>query len=400
VIERLDAGEACPECVSGDAWTRYRPGGEKLSIDREAVRDAVARRAGLLRTPLLPRLGRRLPVFLAAGLGALGVATLPALFRARELGPLASVQAEIVGDARLTALLSAGAFVLGVAAMIGLKRTRLFRSWPLLSLGLAAVAAGIVGGIVGGVQWWTYARAFGWEHVEVPEGIEVVGADSDMLRAVARATAVVFAPDEEGDARGIAVGTGAIIHTEPGRAWIVTCSHVAMPYMAVAARRDVRKAQPVWIYLSDGRNAKGTVRWTAQPPLDVAVVSVEIDAPPPPVPVAPDVEGIDAGTGVLFVPNPMRRGWLVHKGEVLRRDPHITSAGRFSLFFTNLPVDHGDSGSGLYDWEGRLIGLNTWKRGLGEISEGISLPSESMRGILDRIERMELDELPGREEDR
>ena len=64
------------------------------------------------------------------------------------------------------------------------------------------------------------------------------------------------------------------------------------------------------------------------------------------------------------------------------------------LAFTDLPVTFGDSGSGLYDARGHLVGLNTWTRIGGDgPSQGISLPSETMRGLVDAIHDGTLDKL-------
>jgi S1-C subfamily serine protease len=60
---------------------------------------------------------------------------------------------------------------------------------------------------------------------------------------------------------------------------------------------------------------------------------------------------------------------------------------------TNLPVTHGDSGSGLFDSRGRLIGLNTWVQVERDGSHGISLPAEAMRILADAIARGSLGDL-------
>ena len=54
---------------------------------------------------------------------------------------------------------------------------------------------------------------------------------------------------------------------------------------------------------------------------------------------------------------------------------------------TDLPLQPGDSGSGLFDSENRLIGLNTWIERNDRSSLGISLPSDTMARITDLIER-------------
>ena len=94
------------------------------------------------------------------------------------------------------------------------------------------------------------------------------------------------------------------------------------------------------------------------------------------------------------MPNPFRDGWLQHRGTVSGRRAHMTPAGRFSLVLTDLPLQPGDSGSGLFDTRNRLIGLNTWKVGDADRTWlGISLPSDTMKKITDMIERGDLSEL-------
>jgi S1-C subfamily serine protease len=78
---------------------------------------------------------------------------------------------------------------------------------------------------------------------------------------------------------------------------------------------------------------------------------------------------------------------------VQRRESHHTPAGEFSLLYTDLPVQPGDSGSGLFDAHGQLVGLNTWTRIGQGAPQGISLPSEAMRAIVDALQRGRIDEL-------
>jgi S1-C subfamily serine protease len=167
-----------------------------------------------------------------------------------------------------------------------------------------------------------------------------------------------------------------------------------MPYIAVGAWRHPRDARPVWVQLSDGREGQAIVRWTAPPPLDVALVELPIDHPPEPVTIAPETREIQSSASVTFVPNPYRSGWKVLHGELIKRETHRTPAGVYDLLYTDLPVTFGDSGSGLYDARGQFIGLNTWTRITGNgPSQGISLPSETMRVLVDAIRDGKLDQL-------
>jgi S1-C subfamily serine protease len=93
------------------------------------------------------------------------------------------------------------------------------------------------------------------------------------------------------------------------------------------------------------------------------------------------------------VPNPYRSGWNVERGKLIRRETHHTSAGAYDLLYTDLPVVHGDSGSGLYDARGELVGLNTWTLVGDASAQGISLPSETMRVLVDAIRHGNLEQL-------
>ncbi|MHC4133511.1 MAG: S1 family peptidase [Planctomycetota bacterium] len=383
---RLEPGETCPDCRSADAWQHYR--GRKLVLDREALAAAVP--ADQPASPVRPR-RYALPAA-AAIAGAVCLWATLANFSSARLGPLSALQAQWVAVARWTTLTGISTLGLAIVALVRLRRSRLFRSLPLLAMSLGATIAGAAALVIGCAFWLQSAHLFGWEHVSMPALGPV--SVSPQTRAIMNATAVILAPDAHGDARGIAIGSGAVISSVGDRTWIVTCSHVAMPYAATAAFRDAAAAQPVWVYFSDGRHAEGRVSWVAQPPLDVAIVSVEIPAPPTPVPVSSDAGAVGANAPVCFVPNPFRNGWLSRHGKVLKREPHRTPAGAYSLFLTNLPVQPGDSGTGLFDSRGHLVGLNFYLRSDNGKPQVISLPAETMERVMhlirdDALERLD-----------
>ena len=78
---------------------------------------------------------------------------------------------------------------------------------------------------------------------------------------------------------------------------------------------------------------------------------------------------------------------------LILKEAHNTPAGIYELLITDLPVTHGDSGSGLFDERGQLVGLNTWTKVEGGLAHGISLPSEAMRALSDAVQNNELDRL-------
>jgi S1-C subfamily serine protease len=387
---RLAPGQACAACAADDAWERHRDG--KLVIDHADIAAAVARRRD---RPAGHSSRRRAAGWVAlAAVPAAGAVGFLAHLRARvPLGPPGALISRMLLDARGTSLLGATAVVAAGFALHRLRGGRHFRDLPLLGGALAALCAGAVAlgfgslSLVGGV--------LAVRHRDMPP--RTGAAPSEILDAVMAATVAIVAPDADGDARNAALGTGAVVATEGERVFLVTCSHVAMPYVPVGSRHRAAQAAPVLVQFADGRSAQGRVRWTAPPPLDVALLEARLAHPPAPVAISADSEALTEGAAVQFVPLPYRHGWIAHRGRVQRRERHATPAGEYSLVYTDLPVVPGDSGSGLYDEAGRLVGLNTWARIGGGPPEGISLPAEAMRALVEALDRGRLDELEDRQ---
>lgn len=386
---QLYGDQVCATCETQRAWLQA---GDRLVIDRAAIDEAVQRRQGAAPTWT----ARTLPLFapsLSLALAALAVIGLARLLAARPLGPLTALLEGWTADARFATLIGAAGLVLGAVALVRLRRHRWFRRLGVLACHLLAIVAGATAVVLGGFHWLGLARGFAMTYATMPARVAL--ADSAQVERIVNATVVVLAPDADGDARSLAVGTGAIVAADDAHAWIATCSHVALPGAAVGGLRDARTAQPVWIQLSDGREGAARVRWLAPPPLDVALVELAIAHPPAPVAIATSSTALAVSDTVMFVPNPYRDGWKILRGQLLRRERHHTPADRdaIDLLYTDLPVIPGDSGSGLYDARGELVGLNTWSERSAASPRGISLPAEAMRAIVDVMRTGQLGQL-------
>lgn len=388
---QLAADEPCATCRSQAAWDDLSRG--TLRIDHADVAAAELRRQGeLAGVPWWRRAAQHWMVAVSVAVAVVAALAIRALLAPRPIGPLTDLLEELRTTSRDTTLLGGLALAVGVVALLGLRRRRSHRHLPTIAAHASAIIAGAIGLVLGGLHWWGYGSGHGWQYTSMPpRSRDFVTASMDRVLA---ATVVILAPDKDGDARGLSIGTGAIIATEPERAWVVTCSHVAVRYASVGAIRHAHRVPPVWIQLSDGRSARGRVRWAAPPPLDVVLIEVPMVGAPAAVEISRDADAMTPGTAVTFVPNPYRDGWMIRTGTLLRRERHATSAGVYDLLYTDLLVIPGDSGSGLYDSRGRLVGLNTWtRRTVDGASEGISLPSETMRTLVDAIATGRLDEL-------
>lgn len=390
--KKLAPGQVCATCEAQQAWNAIGESG--IKIDAKSIQDAVTRREGeAAGEPLWRRSLHLGPVVFSLAVALFAARAIYVLLRPREIGPIQALFDDLSSTAHHAFWIGLGALIVGIVMLVRTRKSRSYRKPYVLIAHLLAIVAGLGGLVIAGFHMYAMPSSFGWKYSSMPPREQLGFASSSTVDRIVAATVVVLAPGSTGDAREMAMGTGAIIHGDDKHAWIVTCSHVAMPYAAVGTWRHAKDAQPVWVQLSDGRQGKGLVSWAAPPPLDVAVIEINIPNPPAPISIAPDAGQLAEGSTVQFVPNPYRDGWLLHTGKLLKKEAHTTPAGTFDLLLTDLPVTHGDSGSGLFDERGQLVGLNTWTKLEDGAAHGISLPSEAMKALADAVAHDELQRL-------
>lgn len=382
---RLYKGQVCAACRSADAWSQN----DRLVIGREDIAAAEARRQREQRAwPVAPIAMAGLALLLAAAAGY----SLAGLFRAQPLAGLDVVIAALRQAAMQSTLWGAGSLVVALVALWRLGRSRHRHRLRYGVVYLSAALTGAAAGATGGLHWLSYSGPSGWRHLTMPPLVADAHQSASFAR-LAHATVAIVSTGADGDAREPGLGMGVVIARDEDHAWLMTCSHVVIPGIAVGALRTPEDTRPVWVQLFDGRSVIGRVVWIAKPPLDVVLVEVAISDPPAPVALATTTGELGQGSAVMFLPNPYRNGWQIHYGDIERRRTHDTSAGIYSLLYTTLPVQPGDSGGGLYDGRGMLIGINTWSHmGAGEM-RGISLPAETWHALIEAVQQGRIETL-------
>lgn len=225
VAVRLLPGESCPQCESSKAWERYSGRAEKLIIGVNDIANAESRLGTRGGAPAAAK-------YWLAGVAAF-VLSLVAIFfvrdllAARPLGPLAPLYAHMQRAALATAALGLLALVVGVFSTFAQKRGALFRNAPLLVVNLAAVVVGATTILVGGFHWGG-ASGVGWAHMAMPPLQGTSASLSVQEESIMSATTVLVAPDRDGDARGMSLGSGAVIRSERGAAFVGP--HVGLTY--------------------------------------------------------------------------------------------------------------------------------------------------------------------------
>jgi len=231
--------------------------------------------------------------------------------------------------------------------------------WPLATLAVVALLAGLVGGLVGGLVTRFTTGTDGEVAGEPPPRAEerfLIHEESAVTQAVDRAIPAVVTIVSEllpaQDARGrsveeTAVGSGVVIDE---RGYIVTNEHV------------VRDSVRLTVVFSDGRQRQASLVDDDYPFTDLAVIRVE-----------PGSEGLEAvpfgdsdaltlgqtvvavgtalfefeGTVTVGVVSGLHRRWP--RNGVIMED----------LVQTDAAINHGNSGGALLNTRGELVGLNT-----------------------------------------
>ncbi len=177
-----------------------------------------------------------------------------------------------------------------------------------------------------------------------------------------------------------AMGSGVIVSVHDGVAHIVTNRHtVDLSYTGSArpAPTDLGALKGIHVTTVGQMQVPAKVEWIAPHGVDLAIISA---------PVTDDVREAhwdrDAtphiGDEVFAVGNPHGLGWTHSAGDIsqIRRQQH--GDYNFRMLQTTAAINPGNSGGGLYDAEGRLIGINTMtgdKRFAEGLGFSIALPT-------------------------
>ena len=203
----------------------------------------------------------------------------------------------------------------------------------------------------------------------------------EIFAAVAAGVVVVFALDETGEQIG--QGSGVVV----GENEVVTNCHVVSDASAVAVRQaaDSRGRQT---YLMDARMA------ARDEERDLCLLFVsELSEPPAAIPTAAGrARDLSIGEEVFAVGAPRGLDLSLTRGIVsqLRGDFGKKSA---PVIQTDAAISPGSSGGGLFNEDGKLVGITTYKLS-GDGSEGLSfaMPAEWVTALQAQAEKEIADE--------
>jgi S1-C subfamily serine protease len=190
------------------------------------------------------------------------------------------------------------------------------------------------------------------------------------LNRAMRATVLITTPGK--GFRGGAIGSGCILNLKDRKVLLVTNRHVVDLNFSGNANQAVNPEQlpPVEVHFVLGPAAEGTVVWLAPNGIDLALVRVEGDVSEARTAQWESNRPVHVGDQVFAIGSPHQLGWTHTQGAVSQLLRQHTGGPVVRVIQTQTPLNPGNSGGGLFDHEGFLVGINTWTNDK-RVSEGL-----------------------------
>jgi S1-C subfamily serine protease len=267
------------------------------------------------------------------------------------------------------------AIVIGCIALVGHSYGR--RGMALAVLAIVVGLFDIVGWAIG------LSRSVSPAHSAVALNDLAIDPESldDLPERFARAMRANVVIESVAGLGGRAIGSGVIMRIRDGMAHIVTNRHTVDLSYNGAIRpvpKDLGSLKGIHVITVGQVPVLAKVEWIAPYGVDLAIISAPV--------LAEEVQEAhwdrDAtphiGDEVFAIGNPHGLGWTHSAGDIsqVRRQKH--GDYNLRLLQTTAAINPGNSGGGLYDSEGRLIGINTMtsdKRFAEGLGFSISLPT-------------------------
>jgi serine protease Do len=197
------------------------------------------------------------------------------------------------------------------------------------------------------------------------------------------------------------LGSGVVLKVDKGLATIVTNRHV-VDGSYEGSRGDSEKTPDTGTITARMLGQSPTdakLVWVAPAGVDLVIIQVPCTSSEVRAAKYPPKNPPKLGDGAFAVGNPHSLGWTFSPGSI-SQFRKWTSAGPddLTVIQTTAPINSGNSGGGLYDQDGALIGINTWTEDK-QTSEGLGFaiaadyllkiaPPDLLRGKGDSVDAL------------
>jgi hypothetical protein len=161
------------------------------------------------------------------------------------------------------------------------------------------------------------------------------------------------------------LGSGVVVELKDNVVKILTNRHVIDEAFATSEgsqETPLDSMQTVNVTYVTGAEEPGKVIWVAPNRVDLAVVRAICSETGVVAATWSDSARVIQGESVFAVGNPVGLGWTLTRGTVSALRSHETRAGGATIpvIQTDAAITHGNSGGGLYNGNGELIGINNF----------------------------------------
>lgn len=174
--------------------------------------------------------------------------------------------------------------------------------------------------------------------------------------------------------RGTGIGSGVIVRIENAAAWIITNRHVVDSNFSGDGGevvQDLPKGTQLTVKAVGQPAVPGQLVWVAPKGIDLAMITVPLSSKEAKSAVWDAEPNTTVGSDVFAIGNPHGLGWTYTPGGISQLRIQNKGALEIRVIQTSAAINPGNSGGGLYDHDGRLIGINTWTKDK-RFAEGLS----------------------------
>lgn len=285
---------------------------------------------------------------------------------------IASLITAVAGILLFGAVTGLAAILLGSLALGAIRGTR--------QKGTGLAVVGVLLGLVDVVGWLVVLYLVfsgGMVHLKAVDFRPDLTALQDLDPKISRAMRANVLIEGRGGALGLGqtIGSGVILKIENDEALILTNRHVVDPKFAGEAPEEGAGMLPkgqLEVQMVDQTSQPGQVAWIAPAGIDLALVRVS----------SPGREAQAAkwkmgrklprvGAPAFAIGNPHGLGWTHTDGTISQLRLQRLGGHQLHIIQTQIAINAGNSGGGLYDQEGYLFGIATWTQDK-RVAEGLS----------------------------
>jgi S1-C subfamily serine protease len=264
-----------------------------------------------------------------------------------------------------------------VAILLGSLAIGALRDTGRKGNGLAV--AGILLGLLDVVGWIVFLGYFYVQHgqnLQFERFQPDLGALQNLPPAINRAMpANILIETRDGPlGKPTGLGSGIIMKITGGEAIILTNRHVVDIEFALnpqAPLGDKAEKISLDVTLVDQSVQPGKVIWMAPGGIDFALVRIHGVTAEARAALWKIDRGSRVGDQVFAIGNPHGLGWTHTQGAISQFRIQDLGEKRLRVIQTQTALNPGNSGGGLYDQEGYLLGVNTWAKDK-QVAEGLN----------------------------